>query len=149
MVDWNNKKCFKSARGSVALKKNTWGILWNIPPGTQNLHHIELNCQYYRRWNAILYIQLLKSYEIVIIPCGQRGSIQLDWNKLCSIQLDISYDPIPVFIMPLQIWFTHNCVLNGLGYGIGHRFKSFVIIESIVWGRTCIRKSFYPGSVRE
>ena len=52
--------------------------------------------------------------------------------KLSSISLNVSYGPIPVSIMPLQIWFTHNCVLNGLGYGIGHRFKSFVITESIV-----------------
>ena len=44
--------------------------------------------------------------------------------------------------MPLQIWFTHNCVLNGLSYGIGHRFKFFVIIESIVWGRTSILTDF-------
>ena len=78
MVYWNNKKCFKSARGSVALKKNTWVIPWNILPGTQNLHFIELNCQYYRRWNAILYIQLLKSYVIVIIPCGHQ-TIFLSW----------------------------------------------------------------------
>ena len=26
MVKWNNQKCFKSDSGSVALKKNTWGI---------------------------------------------------------------------------------------------------------------------------
>ena len=55
MVDWNNKKCFKSDSGSVALKNNTWGIPRNIPPGTQNLYLIELNCQYYRRLNTILY----------------------------------------------------------------------------------------------
>ena len=69
------EKCFKSARGSVALKKNSCGIHWNIPPGTQNLHLIELNCQYSRRWNSILYIQLLKSYVIVIIPCGHQSLI--------------------------------------------------------------------------
>ena len=70
MVKWNNQKCFKSASGSVALKKNTWGIPWNIQTGTQNLYLIKLNWQYYRRLNAILYIQLLKYYVIVIIPCG-------------------------------------------------------------------------------
>ena len=68
MVDWNNKKCFKSDSGSVALKNNTWGIPRNISPGTQNLYLIELNCQYCRRLSAIVYIQLLKSYVIVIIP---------------------------------------------------------------------------------
>ena len=62
MVDWNNKKCFKSDSGSVALKKNTWDIPRNISPGIQNLYLIELTCQYYRRLTAILYIQLLKSY---------------------------------------------------------------------------------------
>ena len=72
MVEWNNQKCFKSDSGSVALKKNTWGIPWNIPPGTQNLYHIKLNWQYYRRLNAILYIQLLKYYVTVIIPCGHH-----------------------------------------------------------------------------
>ena len=35
MVKWNNQKCFKSASGSVALKKNTWGIPWNIQPVNQ------------------------------------------------------------------------------------------------------------------
>ena len=40
MVKWNNQKCFKRASGSVALKKNTWGIPWNIQPGTQNLYFI-------------------------------------------------------------------------------------------------------------
>ena len=58
---------FQSASGSVALKKNTWGIPWNIQPGTQNLYLIKLNWQYYRRLNAILYIQLLKYYVTVII----------------------------------------------------------------------------------
>ena len=124
MVDWNNKKCFKSDSGSVALKNNTWGIARNIGSGgiekshsckwakwiqwhalphiqqsTQqrnkgyypNLHGwdfsipplpeyptrypkfipywTELSSQYQRRLHAI-YIQLLKSYVIVIIPCG-------------------------------------------------------------------------------
>ena len=31
-----------------------------------------------------------------------------------------------------------NYVLNGLRYGIGHQFKSFVIVKSIIWGRTSI-----------
>ena len=44
MVKWNNQKCFKSASGSVAFKKNTWGIPWNIPPGTPNC--IKLNWQH-------------------------------------------------------------------------------------------------------
>ena len=61
---------FQKWQGSVALKKNTWGIPWNIQPGTQSLYLIKLNWQYYRRLNAILYIQLLKYYVIVIIPCG-------------------------------------------------------------------------------
>ena len=32
----------------------------------------------------------------------------------------------------------NNYVLNGLRYGIGHQFKSFVIVKSIIWGRTSI-----------
>ena len=56
MIEWNNQKCFKSDSRSVALKKNTLGIPWNIPPGTQNLYLIKLSWQYYRKLNAILYI---------------------------------------------------------------------------------------------
>ena len=68
-VVWNNnKRCFKSDRGSVALKKNTWGIPRNIRQAPK-MYTFELNCQNYRRLKAILYIQLLKSYVIVIIPC--------------------------------------------------------------------------------
>ena len=81
MVEWNNEKCFKSDSGSVALKKNTWGITLNIPPGTRNLYHIKLNWQYYRRLNAIIYIQLLKYYVTIIIPCGHHTifSIMNQW----------------------------------------------------------------------
>ena len=43
----------------------------------------------------------------------------------------------------LQIWFTRNYVLNGLSYAIGHQFKYFVIIKSVVWGRTSMHHSIY------
>ena len=66
MVDWNNKKkCFKSDSGSVALKNNTWGTP-NIPPGTQNLYLIELNCM------SVLW--KIKCYSL-------HTAIEVLWNR--------------------------------------------------------------------
>ena len=73
------KEMFQKCQRECGSQKEYLGyITLNILPGTENLHLVEINCQFYWRWNVILYIQLLKSYVLIIIPCGHY-TLFLSW----------------------------------------------------------------------